>query len=97
MTGADRLTKFERKEVRFLEKVWETGRLGKVLIVFYALLAISPIFLEAWSIYSQRDWIVTLPSTVIDRIAILSFVVATLFFLGTYFLRVLRAIMADLL
>ena len=89
------MTSFSQKENRFLDKVWRSGKAGKITLFFYALLAISPLFAEIIAVYSIRDWILSLPTAVTDRIAVLAFLVGSWFFLSSWFAVFLRALMED--
>ena len=93
---AESIRRAGEKQIRFLTKVWKEGKGGKLLVSLYSVLSLSPLLVEALAIYSLRAYIFPLPSIVLDRIAVLSFLAASLFFLASWFGVVLVSMMADL-
>ena len=89
------LRKFASREDRFLTRVWNSGLSGKLLVTVYVLLALSPLFLEIVAVYSLLPWILPLPSSLFERIAVLSFLAGTSFYLARWFIVVLRVAMVE--
>lgn len=90
------ITTVLRKEERFLTKVWKKGKVGKVAVSLFYLVGLTPLIAEVLALYSIRGMIFLLPQAVTERIAVLAFLVGSMFFLSGWFAVFLRAIMEDM-
>ncbi len=90
------LKKSVRTVDRLLTKAWKHSNFGKVAVILSGLLAFLPLVVEAYALYAIRDWIFNLPSGVVDRIAVLSFVLGSLGFIGWWFTIFLGSLMVDM-
>lgn len=70
---------------RLLTKAWKHSRFGKLAVSLSAVLAFFPLVVEGYALYEIRDWIFNLPPGVVDRMAVLSFLLGSFGFIGWWF------------